>query len=80
MDLLSFPPYGDESFSIRMSFTVNVGAQSLDFYLDTFAWRVDRIEGDMSFSTRFEIPDTDEEQRLAQIIEERLKDAVKDLD
>jgi len=80
MDLLSFPPYGDESFSTRMSFTVNVGSQTLDFYLDMFSWRVDRIEGDMSFSTQFEIPDIDEEQRLAQIIEERLNDAVKDLD
>jgi hypothetical protein len=34
----------------------------------------------MTFTTQLEPPDPNEEQRLAQIIDERLRDAAKDLD
>ena len=80
MDWLSFPPYGDESLTARMSITINVGTRSLDCYLDFLGWRVGRIEGDIGFSTCFEIPNLEEEQRLAQIMDERLRKAAKDLD
>jgi len=80
MDWLSFPPYGDESVTARMSITINVGARSLDCYLDMLGWRIGRVEGDMGFSTCFDTPDTGEEQRLAQIIDERLREAAENLD
>jgi len=79
-DWLPFPPYGDESAAMRMSFTIKVGSQLLVFQSDFIGWRVDRIEASMSFDTRSDPPDPNEEQRLAQIIDERLRDAVKDLD
>ena len=77
---LSFPPYGDESAALRWSLTMNVGSKSVVLYSDLIDWRVGRIEASMGFDTRSEPPDLAEEQRLAQIMDERLRDAVKDLD
>ena len=79
-DWLSFPPYGDESAALRWSLTMNVGAQPLVLYSDLIDWRVGRIEVSMGFDTRSEPPDLEEEQRLAQIIDERLGKAAKDSD
>jgi hypothetical protein len=79
-DWLPSPPYGDESAAMRMSYTMNVGTQPFVWYADMFTWRVGRIEGGLSFSTTNQIPDQNEEQRLAQIIDERLRKAAKDLD
>jgi hypothetical protein len=79
-DWLPSPPYGDESVAMRMSYTLNVGAQSFVWYSDMFGWRVGRVEGGMSFTTKNEIPEPNEEERLMQIIDERLRKAAKDLD
>jgi hypothetical protein len=76
MDRLSFPAYGDEGMALRMSFTIDTDFLSADFYMDIFGIRVDRIVGGMSFGQSFEIPDTNEEERLAGIIEERLHTVV----
>lgn len=80
IDRLSFPAYGDQSMALRMSFTVDAGFLSLDFYIDIFGIRVDRIVGGLTFSHSFERPDTNEEERLAAIIEERLHTAVTQLE
>lgn len=80
IDRLSFPAYGDESMALRMSFTIDAGFLSLDFHLDIFGMRVDRIIGSMTFSDSFERPDTNEEERLATIIEGRLHTAVAQLE
>jgi hypothetical protein len=79
-DWLPFPPYGEEGLSMRWSVTLVIGDQSLSFYTDMFGWRVGRVEGDMTFYTESQLPDPEEEQRLAQIIDERLRDAADDLD
>ena len=80
MDWLSFPAYGDESLAMRMSVTMVVGDQTIDAYTDMFGWRVGPIEGDMSFTNCFVPPDLEEEQRLAEIVEKRLREAAEDLD
>jgi len=79
MDRLSFPAYGDESMALRMSFTIDAGFLSFDFYFDIFGMRVDRIIGSMSFAGVLETPDAREEERLAGIIEERLETAAAQL-
>jgi hypothetical protein len=79
-DWLSFPPYGDESAAMRMSFTINVGSQSLVFHSDLIGWRVGRVEASLTFDSRTQVPDPQEEQRLAQIIEARLRQAAEELD
>jgi len=76
VDRLSFPAYGDESMALRMSVELDAGFLSLDFYGDIFGIRVDRIVGGMMFGDFFERPDTNEEERLAGIIEERLHTVV----
>ncbi len=80
LDWLPFPPYGEESVAARLSVTVVVGDQTFITHSDMFGWRVGRVEGDMSFTTRTVPPDPEEEQRVAKIIDERLRDAAKDLD
>jgi hypothetical protein len=79
-DWLPFPAYGDESAAMRMSFTVNAGSESFTFHSDFIGWRVDRVEVSLAFDTRTEPPDPNEEQRLAQIIDERLREAAENLD
>jgi hypothetical protein len=80
LDWLPFPPYGEESVAARLSVTIVVGDQTFITHSDMFGWRVGRVEGDMSFTTRTVPPDPEEEQRVAKIIDERLGDAAKDLD
>lgn len=79
-DWLPFPSFGDESAAMRMSFTVNGGPQSSTYHSDFIGWRVDRVEVNLNFDTRTAIPDPIEEQRLAQIIDERLREAAEDLE
>jgi hypothetical protein len=80
LDWLPFPPYGEESVAARLSTTIVVGDQTFNTYSDMFGWRVGRVEGDMGFTTRTAPPDPNEEQRLAKVIDERVRDAAKDLD
>jgi hypothetical protein len=80
MDWLSFPRYGDESAAARMSVSLVIGDRTIDMYIDFIVWRVGRIEGGMSFSTLNEVPDLEEEQRVAKIIDERLREAAEELD
>lgn len=79
-DWLPFPSFGEESAAMRMSFTVNGGPQPLVFHSDFIDWRVGRIEASLAFDSRTVAPDTKEEERLAKLLDERLKNAAGDLD
>jgi len=86
IDKLSFPAHGDESMAFQVGFEVHVRPLSVDYYFDMFGIRVDRIVGVLTFGDSFvrplslERPDTNEEERLAGIIEERLHTAVAELE
>lgn len=77
IDRLSFPSYGDENISLRISATVEAAdfPFDLDLYLDILAVRLDGIVGGMTFVDILDRPDTTEEERLLGIIEERLRAA-----
>lgn len=80
IDRLSFPSYGDQSASFRISVEFQLEGLSFDVYMDVFGIRVDRMTGSMSFLEVLERPDTDQEERLLGIIEQRLATAAAQLD
>lgn len=78
IDRLSFPDHGDEQLALRIS----VNAESSEFpfpievYLDVIGFRLGRTTGGITFTSVSNTPDAGEEQRLLDLIEERLAAAL----
>ena len=75
-EIIDFPELGDETLATRMTFGVQVaGLIDLDFALDLIGIRTGKVIGGLIYQSFSREPDSDLEDQLARVIEQRAASA-----